>query len=62
MIAGAYFPAWLICAILGAIIALVLRLVLLKTKFADLLPYPLFLGLSVGLLLAMLIWLIWFGQ
>ncbi|MBR7777578.1 YtcA family lipoprotein [Undibacterium rugosum] len=62
IIAGAYFPAWLLCAAVGVIVAIVFRLALLKLKLADLLPYPLFLCLSVGVLAAMLIWLIWFGR
>ncbi len=58
---GAFFPGWMFCAFLGIAVALVARVVFVATGLATILPYQLFVCLSVGLTFAFLAWLLWFG-
>jgi YtcA family len=61
-IAGANFPAWLLCAIIGALGIAILRPVLL---FSGLDPYlwwrPGFYS-SLGIMVACLVWIIFFNR
>lgn len=59
---GAYFPAWMLCAVIGIIGAIGARIALVTTGLANILPFQLFVCASLGLSLALLVWLIWFGQ
>ncbi len=59
---GAYFPAWLLCGIIGIIGAILARFAFLATNLATVIPAQLFVCLSVGIILASLIWLVWLGQ
>ncbi len=58
---GAFFPGWMFCALLGIVVAVVARVVFVATGLAGILPYQLFVCLSVGLIFAFLAWLLWFG-
>jgi hypothetical protein len=58
---GAFFPGWMFCALLGIAVAVVARVVFVATGLSDILPYQLFVCLSVGLIFAFLAWLFWFG-
>jgi hypothetical protein len=58
---GAYFPDWMLCAVLGIVGAIVARVVLVATGLAVVLPYQLLVCSSIGLIFAILAWLIWFG-
>lgn len=58
---GAFFPDWMFCALLGIVVAVVVRVVFVATGLAGILPYQLFVCLSVGLIFASLAWLFWFG-
>jgi hypothetical protein len=58
---GAFFPDWMFCALLGIIVAIVARGVFVATGLSSVLPYQLFVCLSIGLIFAILAWLLWFG-
>ncbi len=58
---GAFFPDWMFCALLGIAVAVVARVVFVATGLSSILPYQLFVCLSVGLIFAVLAWLFWFG-
>jgi hypothetical protein len=58
---GAFFPGWMFCALLGIAVAIVARIVFVATGLSSILPYQLFVCLSVGLIFAFLAWLVWFG-
>ena len=58
---GAYFPAWMLVAGIGILVAVAARVVSVATGMADVLPYPLALCTSVGVIAAVLVWLIWFA-
>jgi len=46
---GAYFPAWMFCAALGILVAILARAVFVATGLADVLPLQLFVCVSIGL-------------
>jgi hypothetical protein len=58
---GAFFPDWMLCAVLGIVVAIVARVAFVATGLAAVLPYQLLVCSSVGLIFALLAWLIWFG-
>ena len=59
---GAYFPAWMFCAALGILVAIVARAVFVATGLAYVLPFQLFVCASIGLSAALYAGLTWFGQ
>jgi hypothetical protein len=58
---GAFFPDWMFCALLGIVVAVVARAVFVATGLSSVLPYQLFVCVSIGLIFALLAWLLWFG-
>nr|WP_298797276.1 YtcA family lipoprotein [uncultured Acetobacter sp.] len=60
-LAGAYFPDWMLCGIIGIAVAVGLRVVFVLTGLDALLSLRLFTYLSLGVITALLAWLIWFG-
>jgi len=60
-VAGAYFPAWLACALVGLGAALVARVAMVATGLAQVLPLQLFVCASIGVLCGMAAWLNWTG-
>jgi hypothetical protein len=59
-LAGAYFPAWLICAVLGIIGGVVARILLVITHLAERLPHQLAVCAGLGLIVAVGTWLLFF--
>ena len=59
---GAFFPAWLMCGILGIAGALVARVVFVSTGLANTLPYQLAVCTAIGVITALLVWLVGFGH
>jgi hypothetical protein len=61
-IAGANFPSWLICAIAGAVLTALIRPIFLWTRIErHLWPLPL-VYLSLGVLMASIVYLIFFNR
>ncbi len=58
-LAGAYFPAWLVCALIGVLGALIARMVLAGIGLAQTLPLLLLVCLSVGVVCAAVAWAGW---
>jgi hypothetical protein len=58
---GAFFPAWLLCGVVGIVAALVARATFVATGLAQWLPYQLAVCTAVGVSVATLAWLIPFG-
>lgn len=58
---GAYFPAWLLCALLGIAAAIVARAVFVATGLSSALPYQLFVCIAIGFCAGLLAWLLWFA-
>jgi len=59
---GAYFPSWLLCALLGILGAVVIRLVFIRTGIDDALPARLPVYLCIAAALGFLVSLIGFGR
>jgi hypothetical protein len=59
---GAYFPAWMLCAMTGVIGAIGARVVMVVSGLSDFLPFQLFVCAASGLLIAVATWLLWFGR
>jgi hypothetical protein len=60
-VAGAYFPAWLACALVGVAAALAARVVLSVSGLVSVLPLPLLVCSAVGAACAALAWAAWIG-
>jgi hypothetical protein len=59
---GAFFPAWLLCGTVGIAGAVVARVVFVSTGLAYTLPYQLAVCSAIGVITALLVWLIGFGH
>lgn len=59
---GAYFPGWLLFAILAIVIAIVARIAFGLAGLALSVPFPLFTYLSIGILVAGAVDLLWLGN
>jgi hypothetical protein len=59
---GAFFPAWLLCAVLGIFVALGARILFAARNLTDVLPFQLPLCTSLGAIFGLLVWLICFGR
>ena len=59
---GAYFPAWMLVAGIGILVAAAARALSLAMGTADALQFPLALCTSVGVIAAILVWQIWFAR
>ena len=58
---GAFFPAWLLCGVLGVVGAGAARGLFVMSGLSDRLPYQLFVCTAIGVLVACLAWLLAFG-
>ncbi|RUL78818.1 hypothetical protein [Dyella choica] len=59
---GAYFPDWLVFAILTIVIAILARIAFGLAGLAQLVAYPFFTWMAVGIIVAGAIDLIWLDQ
>jgi len=59
--AGAYFPAWLVCALAAVLAAILTRAVFVATGLAQTLPLQLGVCLAIGALAGVLVWAAWVG-
>ena len=57
---GAYFPAWMFCAAIGLIAAIIARAFFEATGLAYVLPYQLFVCASIGLCAGLIACAVWF--
>jgi hypothetical protein len=58
-IAGAYFPAWLLCAIVAVLVAVFIRALMVATHLANYIPYQLAVCCSAGTIVALILWHYW---
>jgi hypothetical protein len=59
---GAFFPAWLLCGVLGIFTALGARTFFATRNLTEALPFQLPLCTSLGAIFALFIWLTCFGR
>ena len=59
---GSFFPAWMLCAALGFLVSIILRVVLGAAGINAHVPVPPLTYICCAALVTMLVWLGWFGQ
>lgn len=58
---GSYFPAWLVCAVLGIVVTVILRRVFVSTGINAYLPLAPLVYLCLAVTSSIVIWFIWTG-
>ena len=58
---GAFFPAWLLCGLIGVAGAGAARAAFVPTGLSNALPHQLLVCAAAGIIAATLAWLVWFG-
>ncbi len=61
-VVGSYFPAWMLCALIGITAAACLRQLLVLAGLEGKLVLPLLTHVAVALAATMAVWLVWFGH
>ena len=59
---GAFFPAWLLCTVLGIFVGLGARIFFAARNLTDVLPFQLSVCTSLGAIFALVLWLLCFGR
>jgi hypothetical protein len=59
---GAFFPGWMFCAVMGIVGAIAARGLFVVTGLNRVLPFQLFVCSSLGVMIATLAWILWFGR
>jgi hypothetical protein len=62
ILAGAYFPGWMLCALLAILAAIGTRTLMVVSGLASVLPFQLFVCTATGIIIATAVWLLWFGR
>jgi YtcA family len=58
---GAFFPAWLLCGVIGIVGAAGTRVVLTTATLGDVIPFQLAVCTAVGVIVALFSWMALFG-
>ncbi len=58
-IAGAYFPAWLLCGLISILVAVIVRGLMVVTGLSNHIPYQLAICSSIGVIVALVVWQFW---
>jgi hypothetical protein len=59
---GSYFPAWMLCAAIGIVAAVIVRLILVAAGINDYVVAPLLTYAGLAVSATLLAWLLWFGH
>jgi hypothetical protein len=59
---GSYFPAWMLCAVIGIVTAVVIRQILAVAGINDYVVAPLLTYAGLAVSATLLAWLLWFGH
>ena len=59
---GSYFPAWMLCAVIGIVAAVVIRQILALAGINDYVVAPLLTYAGLAVSATLLAWLLWFGH
>lgn len=58
---GSFFPAWIICAVAGVVLTLIVRAVLIRLRLDEHLPAPPLVYLCLAISGGIVLWLVWSG-
>jgi len=61
-VAGAYFPAWLLCALIAVVVTVIVRGLMVVTGLSNHIPYQLAVCSSIGVIVALVVWQLWVVQ
>jgi len=59
---GSYFPAWMLCAVIGIAAAVIIRQILTVAGINDYVVAPLLTYAALAVSATLLAWLLWFGH
>ena len=59
---GSYFPAWMLCAVIGIVASVIIRQILAVTGVNDYVVAPLLTYAALAVSATLLAWLVWFGN
>jgi len=59
---GSYFPAWMLCAVVGIITAVIIRQALVVSGIGEYVIAPLLTYAGLAVSATLLVWLVWFGH
>ena len=59
---GSYFPAWMLCAAVGIVTAVIIRQLLAVAGIDAYVVAPLLTYAALAIAVTLLTWLIWFGH
>ena len=59
---GSYFPAWILCAVIGIVAAVIIRQLLAVAGINDYVVAPLLTYAGLAVSATLLAWLLWFGH
>ena len=59
---GSYFPAWMLCAAIGIVAAIILRQILAVAGISEYVVAPLLTYAGLAVSATLLAWLLWFGH
>jgi hypothetical protein len=59
---GSYFPAWMLCAAIGIVAAVIIRQILAVAGINDYVVAPLLTYAGLAVSATLLAWLLWFGH
>jgi hypothetical protein len=59
---GSYFPAWMLCAVIGIVAAVIIRQILTLVGINDYIIAPLLTYAALAVSATLLAWLLWFGH
>jgi len=59
---GSYFPAWMLCTVLGVVAAVIIRHILAVAGINDYVVAPLLTYAALAVSATLLAWLFWFGH
>jgi YtcA family len=59
---GSYFPAWMLCAAIGIVAAVIIRQILAVTGINDFVVAPLLTYTGLAVSATLVAWLLWFGH
>src|SRR5262249_25627227 len=59
---GSYFPAWMLCAAVGIVAAVIIRQILSVAGIGDYIVAPLLTYAALAVSATLVTWLVWFGH
>ena len=59
---GSYFPAWMLCAVVGILTAVIIRQALVVSGIGEYVIAPLLTYAGLTISATLLVWLVWFGH